>query len=296
MIEIPRGSHLKYEVDKPTGLLRLDRVLYSAVHYPANYGFIPRTHADDGDPLDILVLMQEPVEPLTIVRARALGGLRMIDDKGGDDKIVAVCIDDPAFAHYDDDRASCRRTSCKELDRFFRDYKVLEGKRSEVGEFYGQGRGVRGDPAARASGYDRGEVAERYAFAARPLADPLRATRRGAGGSSASIADVGHLAEVDRAQRGDVGDGEALAGEVRRACASSRSSQSNRAADVLAHDLGEVGRLLDPALPERVGVAKHLRDRDQSSSSSAWRFHCSICARSQASVPNRFGSGYSSSR
>src|SRR5574338_833654 len=70
VIEIPRGSHLKYEVDKPTGLLRLDRVLYSAVFYPANYGFIPRTHADDGDPLDILVLMQEPVQPLTIVRAR----------------------------------------------------------------------------------------------------------------------------------------------------------------------------------------------------------------------------------
>src|SRR5882672_9081235 len=105
VIEIPRGSHTKYEVDKPTGLLRLDRVLYSAVFYPANYGFIPRTHADDGDPLDILVLMQEPVEPLTIVRARALGGLRMTDDKGGDDKIVAVCIDDPAFSHYEQLRA-----------------------------------------------------------------------------------------------------------------------------------------------------------------------------------------------
>src|ERR1700754_4256815 len=92
LVEIPMGSSVKYEVDKPTGLLRLDRVLYSAVFYPANYGFIPRTHADDGDPLDILVLMQEPVEPLTLVRARALGGLRMVDEKGGDDKIVAVCI------------------------------------------------------------------------------------------------------------------------------------------------------------------------------------------------------------
>src|SRR3954464_1200626 len=100
VIEIPRGSHLKYEVDKPTGLLRLDRVLYSAGHYPANYGFIPRTLGADEDPLDILVLMQEPVEPLTIVRARAIGGLRMADDKGGDDKIIAVCIDDPAYAHY----------------------------------------------------------------------------------------------------------------------------------------------------------------------------------------------------
>src|SRR3954462_9003302 len=93
VIEIPRGSHTKYEIDKPTGLLRLDRVLYSAVFYPANYGFIPRTHADDGDPLDILVLMQDPLAPLTIVRTRPLGGLRMVDEKGGDDKIVGVRVD-----------------------------------------------------------------------------------------------------------------------------------------------------------------------------------------------------------
>ena len=138
VIEIPRGSHLKYEVDKPTGLLRLDRVLYSAVHYPANYGFIPRTHADDGDPLDVLVLMQEPVEPLTIMRGRAIGGFHMVDEHGGDDKIVAVCIDDPAYAHYhniDDLPPHVMR----ELDRFFRDYKVLEGKgdQVDVGAMYG---------------------------------------------------------------------------------------------------------------------------------------------------------------
>ena len=138
MIEIPRGSHLKYEVDKPTGLLRLDRVLYSAVHYPANYGFIPRTHADDGDPLDILVLMQEPVAPLTIVRARALGGLRMVDDKGGDDKIVAVCVDDPAVAHYQA-ITELPPHIMRELDRFFRDYKLPRGQdESEVGDFYGR--------------------------------------------------------------------------------------------------------------------------------------------------------------
>ncbi len=139
VIEIPRGSHLKYEVDKPTGLLRLDRVLYSAVHYPANYGFIPRTHADDGDPLDVLVLMQEPVAPLTIIRARPLGGLRMVDDKGGDDKIIAVCVDDPAYAHYGSVHALPPHVM-KELDRFFRDYKVLEGKggQVEVGSMYGQ--------------------------------------------------------------------------------------------------------------------------------------------------------------
>ena len=155
MIEIARGSHLKYEVDKPTGFLRLDRVLYSAVHYPANYGFIPRTHADDGDPLDILVLMQEPVAPLTIVRARALGGLRMTDDKGGDDKIIAVCIDDPAFSHYETIK-SLPPHLMRELDRFFRDYKTLEDKRVDVENFYDQSQALEVIREARAA-YDRGE-------------------------------------------------------------------------------------------------------------------------------------------
>ncbi len=92
VIEVPRGSKNKYELDKETGILRLDRVLYSAVHYPANYGFIPRTFCDDGDPLDVLVLGQEPVDPLTIVEARAIGVMRMRDEKGLDDKILAVCV------------------------------------------------------------------------------------------------------------------------------------------------------------------------------------------------------------
>src|SRR5215468_8536765 len=131
VIEIPRGSHLKYEVDKPTGLLRLDRVLYSAVFYPANYGFIPRTHAGDGDPLDILVLMQEPVVPLTVVRARVVGCFEMTDDKGVDDKIVAVAIDDPAYAHYQD-HSELPPHVMIELRRFFQDYKVLEGKKSQI--------------------------------------------------------------------------------------------------------------------------------------------------------------------
>src|SRR5687767_10881772 len=90
IIEIPKGSKNKYELDKDFGLLRVDRVLFSAVHYPANYGFIPRTYCDDGDPLDILVLGQEPVHPLTLVEARAIGVMRMRDEKGLDDKIVAV--------------------------------------------------------------------------------------------------------------------------------------------------------------------------------------------------------------
>ena len=155
VIEIAKGSHLKYEVDKPTGLLRLDRVLYSAVHYPANYGFIPRTHADDGDPLDILVLMQEPVEPLTIVRARALGGLRMVDDKGGDDKIVAVCIDDPAYSQYEN-LEQLPPHVMKELDRFFRDYKALEHKLFDVDRFYDRQRALEIIAESRAA-YDRGE-------------------------------------------------------------------------------------------------------------------------------------------
>ncbi|MDB4957328.1 MAG: inorganic pyrophosphatase [Myxococcales bacterium] len=155
VIEIAQGSHLKYEVDKPTGFLRLDRVLYSAVHYPANYGFIPRTHADDGDPLDILVLMQEPVVPLTIVRARPLGGLRMHDDKGADDKIIAVCIDDPAVAHYVGIH-DLPPHLVKELDRFFRDYKQLEDKRVDVENFYDQRHALEVIRATRAA-YDRGE-------------------------------------------------------------------------------------------------------------------------------------------
>ena len=128
VIEVPKGSKNKYELDKETGLLRLDRVLYSAVHYPADYGFIPRTFCDDGDPLDALVLSQEPVHPLTIVEARAIGVMRMRDEKGIDDKIVAVSVHDPAFADYTDkgqlpptccarSAASSRTTRCSSTSR-----------------------------------------------------------------------------------------------------------------------------------------------------------------------------------
>src|SRR5262245_50102980 len=142
VIEIPRGSKLKYEIDKKTGVLLLDRVLYSAVHYPVNYGFIPRTHGGDGDPLDVLVLMQEPVHPLTVVRARAIGGFLMVDEKGVDDKIVAVAVDDPAFAGY---RSADQLPGhvLAELRRFFIDYKTLEGKTPEiVDEIYGVQRAL----------------------------------------------------------------------------------------------------------------------------------------------------------
>jgi inorganic pyrophosphatase len=131
VIEIPKGSKNKYELDKETGLLKLDRVLYSSVHYPADYGFIPRTYCDDGDPLDALVLSQEPVYPLTIVKARAIGVMRMRDEKGIDDKIVAVSVYDPAVADYTD-KAQLPTHELRQLKRFFEEYKALEHKRVVV--------------------------------------------------------------------------------------------------------------------------------------------------------------------
>lgn len=142
VIEIPKGSKNKYELDKETGLLRLDRVLHSAVYYPADYGFIPRTYCDDGDPLDALVLSQEPVYPLTIVEARAVGVMRMRDEKGIDDKIVAVSIGDPAFSDYTD-KAQLPSHVLREVRRFFEDYKVLEQKQVVVEDLLGPEDAVR---------------------------------------------------------------------------------------------------------------------------------------------------------
>jgi inorganic pyrophosphatase len=131
VIEIPRGSRVKYELDKPTGLLRVDRVLYSAVYYPHNYGFLPRSYCDDGDPLDVLVLGYEAVVPLALMRARAIGVMRMIDQGRADDKIVAVNVVDPAVSGYRD-VSELQEHTLREIERFFLDYKIMEGKSVEV--------------------------------------------------------------------------------------------------------------------------------------------------------------------
>jgi len=137
IVEIPEGSKVKYELDKTTGLLRADRVLYSAVHYPANYGFIPQTYCDDGDPLDVLILCQESLAPLSLARCRAIGVLPMRDDRGMDDKILAVHIDDPQYAHYRDIDELPPHTLA-EVKRFFLDYKVLEEKEVSIDALQGR--------------------------------------------------------------------------------------------------------------------------------------------------------------
>ncbi len=127
LVEIPMGSSVKYELDKRTGLLRLDRVLYSAVYYPANYGFIPQTYAEDDDPLDVLVLCQEAVAPMTLVTARAIGLMTMLDTGKPDHKILAVAVGDPEFnSFHEADELPPHRLNM--LRRFFQDYKMLEGK------------------------------------------------------------------------------------------------------------------------------------------------------------------------
>jgi inorganic pyrophosphatase len=131
VIEIPMGSSVKYELDKETGMLRLDRILYSAVYYPANYGFIPQTYAEDDDPLDVLVLVQEPVAPLTLVQARAIGLMTMIDSGKKDHKVLAVAVNDPEYNGFREaDELPAHRLTM--LRRFFQDYKTLEGKAVEV--------------------------------------------------------------------------------------------------------------------------------------------------------------------
>jgi inorganic pyrophosphatase len=133
VIEIPFGSSVKYEMDKASGLIRLDRILFSAVYYPANYGFIPQTLAEDDDPLDVLVMCQESVVPLTIIHARTIGLMTMIDVGKKDHKIIAVATNDPEYDHYKE-AIEMPPHRITQLRRFFQDYKQLEGKVVEVDE------------------------------------------------------------------------------------------------------------------------------------------------------------------
>lgn len=136
VIEIPKGSKVKYELDKASGLLRVDRILYSSVIYPANYGFVPQSYCEDGDPLDALVLNSEPVEPLALVRARAIGAMRMDDGGKEDDKLIAVHVDDPESADYTD-LGQLPRHIARQIRHFFQEYKVLEQKEVIVEDFLG---------------------------------------------------------------------------------------------------------------------------------------------------------------
>ena len=134
IIEIPEGSRTKYEVDKKTGLLKMDRVVYSSFHYPMNYGFLPQTLGLDGDPLDILVLCSQPIQPLCLVRATVIGNMQMIDSGEEDDKIIAVASDDPTVNHITSIDELPRHT-ISVLRNYFEQYKVLENKEVVIEDF-----------------------------------------------------------------------------------------------------------------------------------------------------------------
>ena len=131
IIEITKGSKVKYELDKRTGLLKLDRILYTSTHYPANYGFIPRSYARDLDPLDVLLISSEPILPLTLVHCKPLGVIRMKDSGFDDEKIIAVALDDPSFSSFRD-ISELPEHLFSEMQHFFEVYKALEKKKTAV--------------------------------------------------------------------------------------------------------------------------------------------------------------------
>ncbi len=134
VIEIPQGSRCKYEIDKPSGLLKLDRVIFSSFYYPINYGFIPQTYGGDKDPLDILVITSLPVVPLTLMEAKVVGVMQMVDGGDPDDKIIAVAANDPGVNHYNNIE-ELPKHFFDELRHFFEEYKKLENKTVVVEEF-----------------------------------------------------------------------------------------------------------------------------------------------------------------
>ncbi len=142
VVEITKGSKKKYELDKECGLLILDRILYTSTHYPANYGFIPRTYGDDNDPLDVLILCSEPLEPMTLVRCYPIGAISMIDNGRNDEKIIAIPYDDPTYNIYKDIEQLPSHIF-KEMQHFFTVYKALENKETAVDEVVGREEAVK---------------------------------------------------------------------------------------------------------------------------------------------------------
>ena len=142
VIEIPKGSKKKYELDKPTGMIILDRILYTSTRYPANYGFIPRTYGDDGDPLDVLVLCSETLDPLTLVRCFPIGYIDMLDGGKCDEKIIAIPFADPSYNGYQD-ISDLPDHLFEEMSHFFSVYKALEGKDTVAGGIIGRTEAVK---------------------------------------------------------------------------------------------------------------------------------------------------------
>ena len=141
VVEITKGSKKKYELDKETGYLMLDRILHTSTHYPANYGFIPRTYGDDGDPLDVLLICAEPIEPMTLVRAYPIGMISMIDNGRNDEKIIAIPLQDPNYNMYTE-IDQLPKHIFDEMRHFFSVYKNLENKTTAVNEVSGRAQAI----------------------------------------------------------------------------------------------------------------------------------------------------------
>ena len=142
VIEIPKGSKAKYELDKQSGLLKLDRILHTSTHYPANYGFIPRTYADDLNPLDVLVLCSESILPMTLIQCYPIGVITMLDNGRNDEKIIAIPFKDPTYNEYTD-ISELPKHIFEEMTHFFSVYKALENKETVVDEVKGKGEAVK---------------------------------------------------------------------------------------------------------------------------------------------------------